>query len=208
MDDQSYSNTSSEISMLKPCLSKNKNVVFNNVDIALPVERVVAGISVPLPLLIKETNNKAVQQIQMEIDAAIERTITNEKDFILNKHQFSKASLRLYYNMPQWIRMLLMKWVFRNPFKAKMNAGTVMVTTISAIGKSAGWIIPTRNMHSIAISFGSITKKPWIYNGDVAVREIMHLTITFDHDVIDGVPARRFVQDLVSCIEKGILSDS
>jgi pyruvate/2-oxoglutarate dehydrogenase complex dihydrolipoamide acyltransferase (E2) component len=35
----------------------------------------------------------------------------------------------------------------------------------------------------------------------------MHLTVTFDHDAIDGVPARRFVQDLVTHIEKGILSD-
>jgi pyruvate/2-oxoglutarate dehydrogenase complex dihydrolipoamide acyltransferase (E2) component len=188
-------------------LSKMQNVVFNDVDIAMPVERIVAGTSVPLPLLIKETNKKTVQQIQTEIDAAIGRTIENEKDFILNKHQFSKASLRLYYSMPQCIRTLLMKWVFRNPFRAKMNAGTVMVTTVNAIGKSAGWIIPTRNMHSIAVSLGSITGKPWICNGEVAIRDIMHLTITFDHDVIDGVPARRFVQDLVSCIEKGVLSD-
>jgi pyruvate/2-oxoglutarate dehydrogenase complex dihydrolipoamide acyltransferase (E2) component len=63
-------------------------------------------------------------------------------------------------------------------------------------------------MHSIAISFGAITKKPWVVNGEVAIRDILHLTVTFDHDVIDGVPARRFVQDLITHIEKGILSDN
>ena len=171
-------------------LSKNKNVVFDDVDIAMPVEKSVGDTSVPLPLLIKKTNHKTVQQIQSEIDSAINRTINSEKDFVLSKHQFSKASLKLYYSMPQMIRLLLMRIIFRNPFRAKSNAGTVMLTTVNAIGKSAGWILPTRNMHSVAVSLGSITKKPWAVNGEVAIRDIMHMTITFDHDVIDGVPAK------------------
>ena len=58
-------------------------------------------------------------------------------------------------------------------------------------------------MHRIAVSFGPLTRKPWVVDSEVAIREILHLTITFDHDVVDGVPARRFVQDLVNHIEKG-----
>ena len=189
-------------------LSRNKNIVFDNIDIALPVEKVVAGISVPLALLIKETNTKTAHDIQNEIDAALGQAIVNEKDYILNKHSLSKASLNMYYRMPQWIRLPLMKWIFRNPFSAKKHAGTVMVTTVNATGNSAGWILPTRTMHSITISFGSVTKKPWVVNGEVTIRDIIHLTVTFDHDVIDGVPARRFVQDLITHIEKGILSDN
>ena len=76
-----------------------------------------------------------------------------------------------------------------------------MVTTVNAGDGSTGWILPTRNMHNIALSFGSISKKPWVANGKVEVRDILHLTATFNHDVIDGVPARRFVQDLVKTIE-------
>ena len=37
----------------------------------------------------------------------------------------------------------------------------------------------------------------------VQVREILNLTVAFNHDAIDGVPARKFMQDLVSQIEKG-----
>jgi pyruvate/2-oxoglutarate dehydrogenase complex dihydrolipoamide acyltransferase (E2) component len=33
----------------------------------------------------------------------------------------------------------------------------------------------------------------------------MHLTLTFDHDVIDGMPAQRFTHDLVTHLEKGVL---
>lgn len=39
-------------------------------------------------------------------------------------------------------------------------------------------------------------------NGKVEVRDILHLTVAFNHDVIDGVPAQRFVKDLVRTIER------
>ena len=77
-----------------------------------------------------------------------------------------------------------------------------MVTTVNAVERTAGWILPTRNMHNIALSFGSISKKPWVVKGKVEVRDILHLTVAFNHDVIDGVPAGRFVQDLVKTIEE------
>ena len=44
--------------------------------------------------------------------------------------------------------------------------------------------------------------EPWVVDDTVQVREILNLTVAFNHDVIDGVPARRFMQDLVSQIEK------
>jgi len=45
-----------------------------------------------------------------------------------------------------------------------------MVTTVNAGDGSTGWILPSRNMHNIALSFGSISKKPWVVNGRVEVR--------------------------------------
>lgn len=176
-------------------------------DIALPVEKVVDGKPVPIPLLVKGAHEKTPQAIQEEIDAARRRPIVDEEDFILGTSQLSKGLLRLYYALPQWTRLQLMKGLLRNPFRARKHAGTAIVTTVNAVGRSAGWILPTRNMHSLAIAFGSITKKPWVVRGEVQVREILHLTITFDHDVIDGMPAQRFTQDLMTHIEKGILGD-
>ena len=99
--------------------------------------------------------------------------------------------------------MLAFRWLFGNPFRAKRNSGTVLVTTVNATGRSGGWILPTRSLHNLSIGLGAIIKKPWVIDGKIKVRDILHLTVTFDHDVIDGVPARRFVQDLVSMIERG-----
>ncbi len=80
-----------------------------------------------------------------------------------------------------------------------------MVTTVNAAGKYGGWILPTRSLHNLSIALGSVMKKPWVVDGAVKVRDILHMTVTFNHDVIDGVPARRFVQDLASLIERGEL---
>ena len=72
-------------------------MVFDSVDIALPIEKVVDGNLVPLALLIKETNHKAAHEIQNEIDAALGLAVVSEKDYVLNKHSLSKASMDLYY---------------------------------------------------------------------------------------------------------------
>ena len=187
-------------------LGKLRLVTFDDVDIAIPVERKVGDAGVPLPLLIKATNRKSVMEIQAELDQATRQTVQSEKDYILSRHRFSRASLRLYYRLPQWTRVTILGWLLaRNPFRAKRNSGTVLVTTVNAIGRSAGWILPTRSLHNLSVGLGSISRKPWVVDGKVVVRDILHLTISMNHDVIDGVPARRFVQDLASIIESGRL---
>jgi hypothetical protein len=177
-------------------------VAFRDVDIAIPVERVVSGKGVPLPLLLKQVNRRSAQDIHREIQAALQKSIVDEKDFILNPHQFSRLAMQLYYLSPQRLRLFLWRRIFANPFRARKNSGTVMVTTVNAADGSTGWIVPSRNMHNIALSLGSISRKPWVVSNKVEVRDILHLTVTFNHDVIDGVPARRFVQDLVKTIEQ------
>jgi hypothetical protein len=184
-------------------LRRRSLVVFDDVDIAIPVERDVGNAGVPLPLLIKAANRKSVLEIHREIESAIGRRIVGEQDYILSEHQFPTAALKLYYALPQWVRLIAFRWLFDNPFRAKRNSGTVLVTTVNAAGTSAGWILPTRSLHNLSIGLGSITKKPWVVDGEIKARDILHMTVTFDHDVIDGVPARRFVQDLLSTIERG-----
>ena len=48
---------------------------------------------------------------------------------------------------------------------------------------------------------GGIVQKPGVHEGQVAVREYLHLTLSFDHDLVDGAPAARFAQRLVTLLE-------
>jgi pyruvate/2-oxoglutarate dehydrogenase complex dihydrolipoamide acyltransferase (E2) component len=48
-----------------------------------------------------------------------------------------------------------------------------------------------------------------VTDGHVTVREYLSLTISFDHDIVDGAPAARFMRRLKELIESGYgLDDS
>jgi pyruvate/2-oxoglutarate dehydrogenase complex dihydrolipoamide acyltransferase (E2) component len=69
-------------------------------------------------------------------------------------------------------------------------------------GGHSGWgLSPTP--HPVGLVVGSIAWKPAVVEGRIEPREILNLTVTFDHDIVDGGPATRFVRRLVELIESG-----
>jgi pyruvate/2-oxoglutarate dehydrogenase complex dihydrolipoamide acyltransferase (E2) component len=80
--------------------------------------------------------------------------------------------------------------------------GTVMITSVGSVARVPGWILP-RSIHNLSLALGSVVKKPWVVGQGIAAQDILHLTVLFDHDVIDGAPAARFVADLVRRMEAG-----
>jgi pyruvate/2-oxoglutarate dehydrogenase complex dihydrolipoamide acyltransferase (E2) component len=47
---------------------------------------------------------------------------------------------------------------------------------------------------TLTIPVGGISMKPGVHEGEIAIREVLSLTVSFDRDVVDGAPAARFVQ--------------
>jgi pyruvate/2-oxoglutarate dehydrogenase complex dihydrolipoamide acyltransferase (E2) component len=92
--------------------------------------------------------------------------------------------------------------VLNHPQRVKNMMGTVMITTAGMIGHTRGWIMPF-GMHPLCLAFGSLNEQAAVYKGEIQKREILHLTVLIDHDVIDGVPAARFVDDLVKKLQAG-----
>jgi pyruvate/2-oxoglutarate dehydrogenase complex dihydrolipoamide acyltransferase (E2) component len=94
-------------------------------------------------------------------------------------------------------------WVlFENPQLVKDYYGTVLVTSIGMFGTGSFWGIPVPN-HSLQLTLGGIGEKPGVVEHRVEVREYLSVTISFDHDIIDGAPAARFIQRLKELIENG-----
>jgi pyruvate/2-oxoglutarate dehydrogenase complex dihydrolipoamide acyltransferase (E2) component len=179
-----------------------KQVIFNNIDIALPIEKEVDGIKVPLITVIREVNKKSIELINAEIKQAKNQKVNSEKDYVLN-NETKNNSNKIFFNLPQFVRLIIWKFILLNPFTKKKNMGTVMVTNIGMSGRFPGWIIP-KSIHNLCFGVGTIIKKPWINNKAIAIRDIMHLTILFDHDAVDGSPAARFTDALVRNIESAI----
>ena len=184
------------------CAKSNKVLVFNEVDISIVVEKDVNGTRVPLPYVLRKADQKTLYQIHDEIESAKSQAIENEGDYVLGE-SYSAAGMKLFVHAPQWLRLFLMRvLLFNNPQRVKDAMGTVMVTTAGMVGHAQGWIIPF-SMHPLGLALGSLNVQPCVYRGEIQKREILHLTILIDHDVIDGVPAARFVDDLVKKLETG-----
>jgi len=87
--------------------------------------------------------------------------------------------------------------------------GTVGITAVGMFGKGSGWGIPTAPIQSLFLTLGGIAEKPGVVDGYIAIREYLCLTVSLDHDIIDGAPAARFVTRLKDLIESGYgLDDS
>lgn len=180
----------------------NKVVVFEDVDISIVVEKDVDGARVPLPYVIRRADKKTLCEIQEEIESAKSQTVKNESDYVLGEEQ-SRLGMKLFVRLPQWLRLILMRWlVLNHPQRVKDMMGTVMITTAGMVGHTRGWIMPF-SMHPLCLAFGSLNEQAAVYKGEIQKREILHLTVLIDHDVIDGVPAARFVDDLVKKLQAG-----
>lgn len=80
--------------------------------------------------------------------------------------------------------------------------GTVSLTAVGMFGSGAGWAIPATN-HTLQITLGGIAQKPALINGQLENREYLCVTVSLDHDIIDGAPAARFIERLKELIESG-----
>jgi len=85
-----------------------------------------------------------------------------------------------------------------------MQNGTITITNIGVFGVDTG--TPILNPGEVGIvALGSIRPKPWVVDNEILVRQVTTIGATFDHRVVDGDVASRFVQDVASVIEEPAL---
>ncbi|MFX0104284.1 MAG: 2-oxo acid dehydrogenase subunit E2 [Candidatus Hodarchaeota archaeon] len=180
-------------------MGKKKIIKFDDVDISITVEKTVAGVKSPMPLVVRKTNKKTVKQINDEIRKAQSEEIRGAT--ILGDHDI-KRKAKFYLSLPPFFRRFFIKRRLKDPIKVKQLMGTIIVTSIGMFGKFHGWPIPTTN-HPLGFGVGTIIKKPGVIGNKIEIREYLTMTILFNHDVVDGAPATRFVSRLGELIETG-----
>ena len=75
--------------------------------------------------------------------------------------------------------------------------------TITNYGHFGGiFATPVINWPDVAIlGFGRIVERPWVHKGEIAIRKILPLSLTFDHRVADGAEAGQFLTKVVRYLE-------
>ncbi|RZU67007.1 pyruvate dehydrogenase E2 component (dihydrolipoamide acetyltransferase) [Microterricola gilva] len=87
---------------------------------------------------------------------------------------------------------------------AEMSGGTITITNIGVFGMDTG--TPILNPGEVAIvALGTIKQKPWVVDGEVRARYVTTIGASFDHRVVDGDVASRFLADVASIIEEPAL---
>ena len=89
----------------------------------------------------------------------------------------------------------------RYPEVWKKNWGTVTLSAVGMFGKGPGWGIPPSSPSLCWITVGGIGQKREDVDGQIALREYLSLTVSVDHNMIDGGPAARFAERLKELIE-------
>jgi pyruvate dehydrogenase E2 component (dihydrolipoamide acetyltransferase) len=82
----------------------------------------------------------------------------------------------------------------------EMQGGTFTVSNLGAYGIEA--FTPIINLPECAIlGMGRIQRLPAVLDDQIVARDQMVLSLTFDHRIVDGAPAARFLQELAKLIE-------
>jgi pyruvate/2-oxoglutarate dehydrogenase complex dihydrolipoamide acyltransferase (E2) component len=166
-------------------------ILFDDVDVTTRIERDVSGQKQIINYTIRAANRKTFREIHHEIRAAQVEDVAKA----LERYQ-------AFQSLPTLLLRFLLWVLGRYPQVQKKYGGTVGLTAVGMFGEGAGWGIPSPTP-TLMITLGGIGEKPGVVDGHIAMREYLSLTISFDHDIIDGAPAARFTQRLKDLIESG-----
>lgn len=169
---------------------RGRLLVFQDVDVVTMIEPEAGAVAIPH--IIRNANLRSAREISDEI-----RAIQARPDRSAQHDRLAALAPRI----PRFLRLFGFWVVKRNPYWFKRLEGTVVLTSVGMFGRGGGWGIGFLPTHTLGLTVGGIAQKPGVVGGKIEVREFLDLTVSFDHDVVDGAPAARFTNKLIELIE-------
>jgi 2-oxoisovalerate dehydrogenase E2 component (dihydrolipoyl transacylase) len=82
---------------------------------------------------------------------------------------------------------------------ADMQGGSITITNVGVFGMDNG--TPIINPGEAAIlCFGAVRDMPWVHGGEIAVRKVTQLSLSFDHRIVDGQTGSQFLADVAALL--------
>lgn len=179
--------------------SKRKLMVFDDINISVMVEKKIGGKKVPIALLLEKTNEKSALEINEEIEKAKTQELSGKE--VLLRKKLTRIE-NIYFSLPGFLRRSLWRIMLKRPRSAYGRMGNVVITSVGMMGTIKGWFLH-KSVHPLSFGIGSVLKKPVVVGDLIKVREILNMTVLCDHDVLDGAPMVKFLNDLTHYIESG-----
>ncbi|MDT9698610.1 dihydrolipoamide acetyltransferase family protein [Streptomyces sp. P17] len=84
---------------------------------------------------------------------------------------------------------------------AELTGGTFTLNNYGVFGVDGSTPI-INHPEAAMLGVGRIIPKPWVHEGELAVRQVVQLSLTFDHRVCDGGTAGGFLRHVADCVEQ------
>ena len=172
--------------------------LFDDVDVSVVVERTIDGARIPVPSIVRAANRKSATAITREIHDARTGDVP---------YPFARRALPLWLGLPGVVRRAVVRLWLADPVRRKRLTGTTFVSAVGMFGQGTAWGLPQAQNYTLGLTVGGIARKPGLASGPegtrVEPREYLALTLSFDHDIVEGAPAARFTARLKGLIERG-----
>jgi pyruvate/2-oxoglutarate dehydrogenase complex dihydrolipoamide acyltransferase (E2) component len=167
-------------------------ILLDDVTIAVLVERTIDGEQIPEPFGIPAADKKSYRQVHDEIRAA-------QRESQTGLGGLSGAT---------WVRFIP-SCLFRMFITAAAHSiymarryGVAAVTAVGMFSDGPLWLVPL-SAATVAVAVGGIVERTVVVDGLPQTREHLCLTISFDHDIVDGAPAARFTKRFAELLASG-----
>jgi pyruvate dehydrogenase E2 component (dihydrolipoamide acetyltransferase) len=78
---------------------------------------------------------------------------------------------------------------------AELSGGTISITNIGSFGIDAGTPILNPG-EAMILALGAVKRMPWEFRDEIALRQVLTLSVSFDHRLVDGEQGSRFLADV------------
>lgn len=171
---------------------RRRLVIFDHVNINCLIEVDADGVPVPMPHVFKRVDERDYPDIDDELRSVRANPSASP----------GWKYLHWMLRLPGFVRRWFAWVVTRVPRSFRAHSSTVLVSAVGMFGAGGGWGIPKANQ-TLTVTLGGIAEKPGVVEGEIAVREYLSVTISIDHDVVDGAPAARFLDEFRRLLEEG-----
>lgn len=180
--------------LLNSFIKGSKQIILDNVTVSVLIEREIKGEKVPEPVAINNAQTKTYLQINNEIRAA--QNTQGQQLGNLSKMTWIRF-------IPGFLLNTFIRIADKN-IKMGMRYGKVAVTAVGMFNKTSIWFIP-HGSATVVITVGGINSKLVKEDDKIVEKEHLCLTASFNHDIVDGAPASRFMNQFIETVKSGKL---
>lgn len=186
------SSTLKDFPEMNSFISRGRQVIINDSIISVLVEREIDGAKTPEPLAIQSVQEKTIFALHEELVTAKQKTDS--------LGGLSGAGWIRF--IPSFLIPLFIRLANQN-IKMALKYGKVAITSVGMYSENASWFIP-HGSATVLLTVGGIKDKREVAaDGSLENHKYLKLTVSFDHEIIDGAPAARFMNALEKEIASG-----